>query len=236
MHGRSRRENSLGRSCTNPSPIPPSQRKWSATSAAVIGPTASLGAKGRKNRSKGTPAPPPEPVLAEPSGPCANSDVVVTPALTTAVGGSDIPITLNARTQETEACTWTASAETMTVTITSGTDHIWSSRECPASIAPTDVVVRRAVDTPLTVTWHARRSDETCSPVPDYAYPGWYHVEAAALGGEPTDVQFELVAPEAPVVTKTVEPKPGKAPGKKAKRGERREHRAGDDGGGNSDG
>ena len=33
--------------------------------------------------------------------------------------------------------------------------------------------------------------------------PGFYHVEAAALGGEATDVQFELVAPTAGVVTKT---------------------------------
>ena len=32
--------------------------------------------------------------------------------------------------------------ETLTVTITSGDDYIWSSRECPASIPPQDVVVR----------------------------------------------------------------------------------------------
>lgn len=204
-------------------------------SAAVQGPTAPPVKRRKGKKAKGTPAPPPEPVLAEPSGPCTHDDIVVTPAVTTAPGGSDIPITLNVRTQETEACTWTASAESMTVTITSGSDHIWSSRECPASIAATDLVVRKAVDAPVTVTWNARRSEEGCtSPSAEWAYPGWYHIEAAALAGEPTDVQFELVAPSAPVVTKTVDPKPGK--GKKGKRGERHEHRAGDDGGGNSTG
>ena len=209
-----------------------------SSSPPAAGPTAPSAVTGRKGRKKGKPAPPPEPVLAEPSGPCTHDDLVITPAITTAPGGSDIPITLNVRTQETEACTWHASADTMAVTITSGTDHIWSLRECPTAIAATDLVVRRAVDAPVTVTWNARRSEEGCSsPSAEWARLGWYHVQAAALAGEPTDVQFELVAPSAAVVTKTVEPKPSKGKAKKAKkRGERREHRAGDDGGGNSDG
>ncbi|QBX54949.1 hypothetical protein EXE58_05425 [Nocardioides seonyuensis] len=203
-----------------------------SSAPSLAGPTAPAAATGRKGRKKAKPAPPPEPVLAEPTGPCTHDDIVITPTLTTAAGGADVPITLNVRTQETEACTWQASADTMAVTITSGSDHIWSLRECPTSIAASDVVVRRAVDALVTVTWNARRSEEGCSsPSAEWAMPGWYHIEAAALAGEPTDVQFELVAPSAPVVTKTVEPKP-----KKGKRGERREHRAGDDGGGNSDG
>ena len=49
----------------------------------------------------------------------------------------------------------------------------------------------------------------------DWAMPGWYHVEAAALGGEPSDVQFQLTAPEREVVTKTIPVKP-KRDGKKS--------------------
>lgn len=193
--------------------------------APSAGPTAVTGtgngaAKGRKGKGgtgKGgrgddaaaqetAPPPPPEPVLAEPTGPCTASDIVATPVITSAPGGSDIPITLNLRTVETEACTWQASAETLTVTITSGSDDIWSSRECPASIPPQDVVVRQAVDTPVVVTWSARRSDEGCTKWTDWARVGFYHVVAAALGGEGTDVQFELVAPQPGVITKTAEP------------------------------
>jgi hypothetical protein len=173
---------------------------------------------------------PTEPPLAEPSGPCENGDILATPALTAAPGGSDVPITLNLRTRVTEACTWTVSPETLTVSITSGNDAIWSSRECPAAIVPQEVVVRQAVDAPVVITWNARRSDEDCSSLTEWALPGYYHVEAAALAGEPTEVQFELVRPASEVITKTVTPKP-----EKGKRKDRA-HQPGEDGAGNSEG
>lgn len=201
--------------------------------APTSGPTAEVqtgktGQKGKKRQQETTP---PEPVLAEPTGPCADSDIVATPVIATAAGGADIPITINLRTAITEACTWQVSPQTLTVTITSGDDYIWSTRECPKAIPVQDVVVRQAVDTPVVVTWSARRSDETCSQWTAWARLGFYHVEAAALGGEGTDVQFEVVAPSAPVVTKTADPQQG---GKK-KDGET-SHTPGEDGTGNSAG
>jgi hypothetical protein len=199
--------------------------------APTSGPTAELatGTKGKKGKKKREQTTPPAPVLAEPSGPCTDSDIVATPAIASAPGGSDVPITINLRTIVSEACTWQASSTTMTVTITSGDDFIWSSRECPAAIAPQDVVIRQAVDTPVVVTWKdAKRSDETCSGRTDWAKPGFYHVEAAALGGEGTDVQFELVAPTPGVVTTTAQPQQGGTKGKS--------HTPGQDGPGNSDG
>jgi hypothetical protein len=203
--------------------------------APVSGPTAEVQAgkkgKGKKQREEETT--PPEPVLAEPTGPCADSDIVATPAITSAVGGSDIPITINLRTAVTEACTWQVSPQTLTLTITSGSDFIWSTRECPVAIPVQDVVVRQAVDTPVVVTWdEGKRSDETCSGRTDWAMPGFYHVEAAALGGEPTDVQFELLPATAPVITKTADPQQG---GKKNRDGET-SHTPGEDGTGNSAG
>ena len=202
--------------------------------APTSGPTAEVqtGKKGRKGKKRDQETTPPEPVLAEPTGPCADSDIVATPVIATATGGADIPITINLRTAITEACTWQASPQTFTVTITSGSDFIWSTRECPAAIPVQDVVVRQAVDTPVVVTWKdGKRSDETCSGRTDWARPGFYHVEAAALGGEATDVQFEVVAPSAPVITKTADPQQG---GKK-KDGET-SHTPGEDGTGNSAG
>ena len=185
------------------------------------------------------PVEPAEPVLAEPTGPCADSDVVATPVITSVPGNSDAAITFNLRTVTAPACTWQASSDTMTVTITSGSDHIWSSRECPDSIPPQDVVVRQEVDAPVVVTWAgAKRSDETCSGRAGWAMPGFYHVEAAALGGEATDVQFELVPPSAPVVTETAQPEDqgGKNGGKNGGRNGETEHVPGEDGAGNSDG
>ncbi len=206
-----------------------------ATSPALIaGPTvgaksAKLARRAEKKRNRETA--PPEPVLAEPSGPCSDSDIVATPALTSAPGGSDILIPINLRTAVTEACTWQASPQTLTVTITSGDDYIWSTRECPAAIPVQDLVIRSAVDTPVVVTWaEGKRSDETCSGRTDWAKPGFYHVEAAALGADGTDVQFELVTPTPAVVTQTAAPEQG---GKKNKSGNQA-HTPGEDGGGNS--
>jgi hypothetical protein len=207
--------------------------------AATAGPTAGAatgtkGNKGKRGKKRDGETVPPEPVLAEPTGPCTDSDIVATPALTSAPGGSDVPITINLRTAVMEACTWQVSPQTLTVTITSGDDYIWSTRECPAAIPVQDVVIRQAVDTPVVVTWSARRSDETCSDLTEWARLGFYHVDAAALGGEATDVQFELVAPTAPVITKTAEPQQG-GKGRKNKDGET-SHTPGEDGGGNSAG
>lgn len=212
------------------------------TSAApTAGPTAGAktgqGKRNKKKRQQET-APvevvPPEPVLAEPTGPCTDSDIVATPVLTSAPGGSDIAITINLRTVLTEACTWQASPETLTVTITSGDDYIWSTRECPVAIPVQDVVIRQAVDAPVVVTWSAKRSDETCSGRTDWAELGFYHVEAAALGGEAADVQFELVAPSPAVVTQTAEPTQGGH--KKHRKNGATAHTPGEDGAGNSDG
>ncbi len=186
---------------------------------------------------------PPEPVLAEPTGPCADSDVVATPTITSAPGGADVPITLNLRTGVAEACTWQVSPQTLTLTITSGDDFIWSTRECPDAILVQDVVVRQAVDTPVVVTWAGgRRSDETCSDRTEWAYPGYYHVLAAALGGEATDVQFELLPVTPSVVTQTADPEQGGQAGgqkggrKGGKTGDETAHTPGEDGGGNSEG
>jgi hypothetical protein len=70
------------------------------------------------------------------------------------------------------------------------------------------------------VTWNAKRSDDTCSHLTDWALPGWYHVRVAVLGGEPADEQFELARPVADTITKTVTPKPSptKKPTKKPSR------------------
>jgi hypothetical protein len=161
--------------------------------------------------------------------------------------GRDVRIRLRLTTEEARACTWQVSHDTVTVSITSGDDDIWSSRECPKAIPTEDVVVRRAKATTVGIAWNARRSDDECTQYTDWAMPGWYHVQTAAFAGEPTDVSFELVRPVSKTITKTITPKPkprktgqttdgggSEAPEKQTD--ESTEHRAGDDGGGNSDG
>ncbi|NYD43528.1 hypothetical protein [Nocardioides panaciterrulae] len=148
------------------------------------------------------------PVLAEPDGPCAASDIVVTPEVRHAVAGpgDGVRFELGLQTREAAACTWHVSARTLTMKITSGHDEIWSSQQCPHRVPNEQVVVRRDQPTSVVVTWNGRRSEDDCPRQTDWAMPGYYHVNVAALAGEPTDQQFELRAPRAPVITRSPEP------------------------------
>ena len=151
-----------------------------------------------------------KPVLAEPEGVCADRDVAVTPSVRKAVAGSPVTFTLELRTITTSACTWQVSPATMTMKLTSGDDDIWTSQECPRAVPSEDVVIRNNVSTEIEITWSGRRSDDECSRLTEWALPGWYYVDAAALAGEPSDLHFQLEKPEPGVVTKTVKSKPEK--------------------------
>jgi hypothetical protein len=161
---------------------------------------------GKKDRR--TKEPDPTPTLAAPTGTCSGADVAVTPKVENAVGGRPVLIVLQLRTMVSEACTWRVAPDSLAMSITSGDDDIWSSRECRKAIPVREVVVRKAVTTNIGVTWSAKRSDETCSRFTDWVGSGWYHVTAAALGGEPSDLQFELAKPTPATITRTITPSP----------------------------
>lgn len=174
-------------------------------------------------KPKRTKKPDPTPTLAVPVGECADSDIAITPVVEEAVGGRDVTIVLQLRTLETPACTWNVGPSVLTMDITSGSDDIWSSRQCPGAIPKEPVVVRQAVTSKVEVVWkEAKRSGEQCTRLTDWAMPGWYHVTASALGGEPSDVQFQLTTPTAETVTQTASPNQtpsGKPSGKPGQNG-----------------
>lgn len=133
---------------------------------------------------------------AVPQGPCGVGAVSVTPEVPQAVAGRTVPVKLRLRSLSGAACTWRASFATITVKISSGSDDVWASRQCPKLLAAESVVLRADRDVTVTVPWSARRSsEERCTDYNAWAAPGYYHVVAAAFGGEPTDVQFHLLNP-----------------------------------------
>jgi hypothetical protein len=161
-----------------------------------------------KPKAVKTKTPPPEP-----SGPCLASDIVATPKVKgAAYAGNRVTFRLKLTTLEAPACNWRVSPSSLAVKLVSGSDRIWSSQDCPASIPTTDVVVRKDYPAKVDVRWHGQRSDSTCSRTTPWAQPGWYHVQAAAFGAEPVDEQFEL-RPPVPV---TITPKPKPEPQKKS--------------------
>lgn len=158
-----------------------------------------------KRKKKKTRQPP---MLAQPEGTCTDSDVAVTPTVADPVAGRTLLLVLELRTVTSPACTWQVSPESLSLKITSGRDDIWSSRQCPSAIPTQSVVIRSAVTTKVGVRWSGRRSDDDCSRLTEWALPGWYHVAAAALAGEPSVLQFQLERPTREVITRTPEPPP----------------------------
>ncbi|MDN5894143.1 MAG: hypothetical protein L0H93_08965 [Nocardioides sp.] len=160
-------------------------------------------------RRKGSKAKPTRTPLAKPDGPCDAADLTVEADLKRVRANDPIQIPLTV-SGTVDACTWTVSNETLALKITSGSDMIWSSQQCPR-IEEQDVVVRSAKPATATFEWNGKRSDEECSRTTGWAMPGAYHVVAAPFGGEPSDVQFALVKPRPEKIFKTVRPKPNKS-------------------------
>lgn len=193
-------------------PTPGASPTEDGATAVPVAPPAGTGESRGNGKGKGQQEPgqatSTEPVLAAPQGRCESSDVAVTPEVTEAVAGRDVEVVLNLRTVVSPACTWRVSPANVTLKITSGRDGIWSTRECPRALPREDVVVRNNVTTSVGVTWRdAARMDEGCTRITEWALPGYYHATVAALGGEPSDVQFELEAPKAAKSTPTGKPR-----------------------------
>jgi hypothetical protein len=171
------------------------QARQPTTGAVTIGPVA----PSKKLRTKASPP------LLPPNGNCLDDEVSVLPSVPRAWAGT--PTVIRLQLQGTQpACTFEVSPETMVVKIVSGKDRIWSSQECPKAIPTTQVVVRSGQPVEVPVIWSGRRSDEECTNLPEWAFPGFYHVYAAAYGSTPTDVQFEVTRAPTRTVTRTAKP------------------------------
>lgn len=192
----------------------PTKPPAASRSAAVlpVGPTAVASTPGAAKAS-GSAVP-----LVAPSGPCADDEVSVTPSIAQAWAGGRVTIALQLQGTQ-PACTFSVSSSSVVVKVTSGSDRIWSTQDCPKAVPSREVVVRSGVTTTVPVTWSGRRSDAECSSSPSWALPGFYHVLAAAYGSTPSDQQFEITRAPTRRVTQTPTPTPSAKPSAKARPG-----------------
>lgn len=161
-------------------------------------PTASQSPAAEKSAGKS----PTATALPEPSGTCSVDDIVVAPSIKDqAHAGKPVTFAMQLTTKSTPACTFAVAPDSLVVKITSGSDRIWSTQDCPKAVPTKSVVLRKDTPTTLDVTWSAMRSDSSCSKTTKWAQPGYYHAMAAVFGAEPVDDQFELLKAARPTVT-----------------------------------
>ena len=173
-------------------------------------PTGKTDQKNAKSKASSTASP-----LPESSGPCSTSDIVATPTIKDkAHAGKPVVFAMRLTTKSSPACDFSVAPDSMVVRVTSGSDRIWSTQDCPASIPKKSVVLRKDTPVSVDVTWSGMRSDSDCSRATTWAQPGYYHAMAAVFGADPVDEQFELLKPTPRKVT--AKPSPTAKPNDKS--------------------
>jgi hypothetical protein len=146
--------------------------------------------------------------LAQPNGPCLDSDVVVTPLVRTQPAGQRVRVVLQVGTLESAACYWEVSPDSVFVTIASDDlGMLWTTQHCPAAVPTAEVVARKEKPARVAFFWEGRESDEECSGAAPWVTSGDYVAEAAARGS--TEVQeavFVLGPAATPTITMTPTP------------------------------
>jgi hypothetical protein len=131
--------------------------------------------------------------LPQPTGPCADADVRITPNVVRAYTNQPVLVDLEVTTAESPACTWRVDADSVFLTITSEQTVLWSSQLCPAAIPTVEVTPRRTEADTVRVRWEGQESDATCSDAGPWVDAGAYTATAVARGSDtPIDVGFVL--------------------------------------------
>lgn len=133
--------------------------------------------------------------LAEPDGPCAPGDVVVTPTITDAHAARPVTVELELTTESSPACTWDLDPDDVFVTIEDGTSTLWSSQDCPSALPSASTVPRSSTPDVVRFTWNAKESVPGCAVDTSWLFPGTYKVTAVARGSvDPVESLFTLGA------------------------------------------
>jgi hypothetical protein len=126
--------------------------------------------------------------------PCRGSDVTLSalPASRKIVSGSALNFVVQF-TPAGDGCKATVGADTLTVTVTSGKDLIWSTTQCAKAIQTATIVVAKGKQAAVTVPWNGQRSRPGCLPGQPVAKPGTYVVKAEYEGRLSTAQAFQVV-------------------------------------------
>ncbi|TCC41152.1 hypothetical protein [Kribbella speibonae] len=125
---------------------------------------------------------------------CKGSDLSIDalPANRKIVSGSMLNFVIQFRPID-DGCKATVNADKLTVTVTSGTDQIWSTTQCDKAIQTATLVVAKGKQSAVTVPWNGHRSRPGCLPGQPIAKPGTYVVKAEYDGRLSGAQAFQVV-------------------------------------------
>lgn len=143
-----------------------------------------------------TPTPTPKPTKTTPPADltCQGSDLSIDalPGNRKIVSGSMLNFVIQF-TPLGDGCKATVNADKLTVTVTSGTDQIWSTTQCDKAIQTATLAVAKGKQAAVTVPWNGHRSRPGCLPGQPIAKPGTYVVKAEYDGRLSGAQAFQVV-------------------------------------------
>ena len=123
----------------------------------------------------------PSPGQSEPAkaATCGGKDVriSVVPSSRTITSGGILNLTVRLSAVRGE-CTATIDPTRLTLTISSGKDHVWTTSHCRQPIPQATLILAEGKDSISTVPWDGHRSGPGCPPGQPAAKPGTYVVQA----------------------------------------------------------
>lgn len=124
----------------------------------------------------------------------ASLQLTLTASAQAYAAGQTPSFTLTATNTSKAACTLTMSDPSRQVVITSGSDRVWSSADCPATAPPASplVLVGAGVNVSATLTWDRSRSAQGCAAGLATPRSGTYKAAASLLGANSDAVIFAL--------------------------------------------
>ena len=125
---------------------------------------------------------------------CKGSDLSIDalPANRKIVSGSMLNFVIQF-TPIDDGCKASINADKLTVTVTSGTDQIWSTTQCDKAIQTATLLVAKGKQSAVTVPWNGHRSRPGCLPGQPIAKPGTYVVKAEYDGRLSGAQAFQVV-------------------------------------------
>ncbi|HKE68919.1 MAG TPA: hypothetical protein VKB55_06675 [Nocardioidaceae bacterium] len=134
---------------------------------------------------------------------CDLTQVSVVPSVTDpAYAGEPVQMTLRVSSASSSACSLSLDGDHLLVSISEGHDVVWDSTHCTDDVPVVDLALQPHWSTLVDFTWSGLHSGRQCTPDSTPADPGSYTVQAAVLEGEPSQADFDLVAPPKPPADK----------------------------------
>ena len=175
-----------------PKPTPSTSARASASptpsgsSSAAAKPSATASASPSAT-PKPTPTPKPEPVT------CAAGQLRPTLTGKQRLRPKDrSTFTLSLINGSDQTCTVTVNRDNFELRIYSGSDRIWSTKDCATIVKPRRRTLEPEQAIEWKLTWNGRRSRSGCQSRPEIPRPGTYYATAELVGAEPVRLLINL--------------------------------------------